>query len=803
MFLRSRHHGPRRRRSKITAFVLLTLALVMAQLTAVAPAGAHGAATEPGSRSYLCRLDGKSAGGDIIPNNPACAAAIAVGGKQQLWDWFGVLRGDGAGRTVGFIPDGQLCSGGNPAFKGLDLARADWPYTSLTSGSQITFRYNAWAAHPGEFRMYVTKDGYDPTQPLAWDDLEPVPFSTWDQTTPNARDDANGTPGYEWTATLPGGKSGPHVIYSVWERSDSAETFYNCSDVRFDGGNGQVIGVGAGGGTGQQGGTPTASTVGQTTTTPPSPTVTVAPTPTTPGVPATTATVPTAPMPTVPGGPGLGDGYWSTSGDALVDAGGDQVSIRGVNWFGFETASYMPHGLWTRNWEEMVDQIADLKFNTIRLPFSSALLDPGVTPNGINNAANPGLEGVTSLELMDDIIERAGEQGLKVVLDRHALGPDNRHRLWYDDTYSHERFIADWQLLAERYKGDPTVIGADLYNEPHDEACWGCGDPARDWRMAATEAGNAIHAINPGWLIFVEGVEEPDGAACDGPNSSPDCIWWGGNLLDAGSEPVTLATPNKVVYSPHEYATSVHRQPWFNDPAFPANLPGIWSKYWGYLEEQDIAPVMVGEFGTTLQAAEDEVWLRDLLAYMDANSIGFTFWTFNPNSGDTGGILLDDWRTVDQAKYSILEPYLLGPFDGTAVVPTPLPPPVSGTTPPTGGTTTPAAPPTLTPGVGSCSVTLDVNAWNTAYVAHLTITNTGDTTVDGWTLAWRFNEGENLQQWWGAEVSADGSGASAVNRTWNGLLAPGQSAQLGFIATHDGDYDSPLTGVTLNGTSCS
>lgn len=226
------------------ALLIGVLATLLA-VGAAAPADAHGAPTRPGSRTYLCRIDGTSNSGDIEPNNPACAEAVAMGGKQPLWDWFGVLRGDGAGRTRGYIPDGQLCSGGEPKFGGYDLARADWPYTSLTAGSELTFRYNAWAAHPGQFRMYITRDGYDPTTPLAWDDLEPEPFSVYDQNQPNGNDEQNGTPDYQWTATLPQ-KSGPHVIYSIWERSDSAETFYGCSDVRFDGGSGQVIGIGAG-----------------------------------------------------------------------------------------------------------------------------------------------------------------------------------------------------------------------------------------------------------------------------------------------------------------------------------------------------------------------------------------------------------------------------------------------------------------------------------------------------------------------------------------------------------------------------
>ena len=63
-------------------------------------------------------------------------------------------------------------------------------------------------------------------------------------------------------------------------------------------------------------------------------------------------------------------------------------------------------------------------------------------------------------------------------------------------------------MLATRYKNQTNVIGADLKNEPHGRASWGTNDEATDWRLAAQRAGNAILAINPNWLIVVEGVEK-------------------------------------------------------------------------------------------------------------------------------------------------------------------------------------------------------------------------------------------------------------------------------------------------------
>jgi chitin-binding protein len=235
-------------------FLMYAVAMVLAAgLGAVlmpSGASAHGAMMMPGSRTFFCYKDGRNpTTGAIEPKNPACAAAVAKSGTTPLYNWFAVLRSDGAGRVSGFLPDGQLCSGGTGGpydFTGYNLARDDWPVTHLTAGATMEFDYNDWAKHPGTFSLYITKDSWSPTRPLAWSDLEPTPFSQV------VNPPANGGPGtddghYWWNGTLPSGKTGKHLIYSVWSRSDSTETFYGCSDVVFDGGHGEVTGVGNGG----------------------------------------------------------------------------------------------------------------------------------------------------------------------------------------------------------------------------------------------------------------------------------------------------------------------------------------------------------------------------------------------------------------------------------------------------------------------------------------------------------------------------------------------------------------------------
>jgi hypothetical protein len=103
--------------------------------------------------------------------------------------------------------------------------------TQLQSGATMQFRYNAWAPHPGTWTQYITKDGFDPNQPLKWSDLEAAPFDT--VTNPPTQNGSSGNE-YYWSARLPN-KQGRHIIYSIWQRSDSPEAFYNCVDVQFGG----------------------------------------------------------------------------------------------------------------------------------------------------------------------------------------------------------------------------------------------------------------------------------------------------------------------------------------------------------------------------------------------------------------------------------------------------------------------------------------------------------------------------------------------------------------------------------------
>jgi endoglucanase len=108
-------------------------------------------------------------------------------------------------------------------------------------------------------------------------------------------------------------------------------------------------------------------------------------------------------------------------------------------------------------------------------------------------------------------------------------------------------------------------------------------------------------------------------------------------------------------------------------------MPGVWGRNWGYLFNKNVAPVWVGEFGTTLASTTDQTWLRALVQYLrptqqnGADSFEWTFWDWNPNSGDTGGILKDDWSTVDTVKDGYLAS-IKAPIFAGSTPPTSAPP---------------------------------------------------------------------------------------------------------------------------------
>lgn len=190
--------------------------------------------------------------------------------------------------------------------------------------------------------------------------------------------------------------------------------------------------------------------------------------------------------------------------------------------------------------------------------------------------------------------------------------------------------------LSTKY---PNVLGIDIFNEPY-------GLSWKQWQVSSSEAARKILSINPRILIFVEGVanKETDNG---GKNA-----FWGENLVEAGANLPNIPLA-RLVLSPHVYGPSVAWQEYFSDPTFPSNMDAIWEAHFGYLVQKGFT-LVVGEFGGRY-TDKDRIWQNAFVEYLLKKNMHNTYyWSWNPNSGDTGGILYDDWNTVNQDKMNLL-----------------------------------------------------------------------------------------------------------------------------------------------------
>jgi hypothetical protein len=122
----------------------------------------------------------------------------------------------------------------------------------------------------------------------------------------------------------------------------------------------------------------------------------------------------------------------------------------------------------------------------------------------------------------------------------------------------------------------------------------------------------------------------------------------------------------------------------------------------------------------------------------------------------------------------------------------------SGTTGSTGSTTsgTTGGSPS-----GGCKVSDTISAWNTGLTSNITITNTGTSTIGGWSLGFTLPAGQTIVSGWNATYSPSSGNVTATNVSYNGTLAPGASTTIGFQANQTGNSAAPAS-FTLNGTAC-
>jgi endoglucanase len=395
------------------------------------------------------------------------------------------------------------------------------------------------------------------------------------------------------------------------------------------------------------------------------------------------------------------DGGWvaplSTRGRYVVDATGARFTLRSANWHGAsgtwngsgdeavdanhhagENANRIPIGLDRAPLPDIVRSLRDLGLNSVRLPFSNEMLTDAQPVPDAAVAANPALRGLTPLHIYDRVVTALTGADFAVILNNHTnttrwcCGVDGNER--WNASQSVQKWEDDWLTMVRRYRDNPRVVGADLYNEVRrtvlDDPNWGLGDD-HDWFQASQHLGDRILAeANPDLLVIVEGINwtgiPVDGFAHERPTLKP-----------VRTLSHTLVRSDKLVYSAHFYdytgpnhsgATGTGET---SDPRYADltrdELFAVLQRDAFYVSGTSgrhfTAPVWISEFGIGAGSAAgspQRAWFGNFVDYLIQQDADFAYWpaigwTESGNgwallSWDRSGTrttVRNDWRAAD------------------------------------------------------------------------------------------------------------------------------------------------------------
>jgi len=243
-----------------------------------------------------------------------------------------------------------------------------------------------------------------------------------------------------------------------------------------------------------------------------------------------------------------------------------------------------------------------------------------------------------AFEILDWLVNACAARGIYVIIDMHGVvggqstsddtGRSGQNQYWTNGNFQGQTAYIWWQI-ANHYKGNPTVAGYDLINEP-------IGTPTSDTVLNLyNELYQSIRSVDPSHIVIMEGT-------------------WGNWNWSMLPNPNVYGWTN-VVYQMHEYqwngsqaqvqqgATNQVND--FNNHA-SYNVPGYVGEFndFGY-------PASTWQFTTNAWNAAGlswTVWSYKATAGLIPNSWGLydpNHWATTPNiSTDSAATIAADWQ---------------------------------------------------------------------------------------------------------------------------------------------------------------
>jgi len=233
----------------------------------------------------------------------------------------------------------------------------------------------------------------------------------------------------------------------------------------------------------------------------------------------------------------------------------------------------------------------------------------------------------SALAHLDRLLPVCREVGIHVVVDLHTP-PGGRDassecRIFKEKRFQ-DAFLAVWEKIARRYRGNPTVWGYDLVNEPVEGVV---PEGLMDWRTLATATAKKVRAVDSEHAIIIE----------PGPWGSVEGLEW--------FQPIDVPG---IVYSVHMYQPfrfthqGIYNNP--SDVSYPGQIDG---KHWDkdqlraalrpaveYQRDYGVH-IYLGEFSAIRWAPGESAcnYLRDCIELFEENGWDWAYHAFREWDG--------------------------------------------------------------------------------------------------------------------------------------------------------------------------
>ena len=452
------------------------------------------------------------------------------------------------------------------------------------------------------------------------------------------------------------------------------------------------------------------------------------------------------------------------SGNHLLNGDNLVVQLLGVNRSGAEYMCVGGYGIFDGPSDAAsVDAMASWHINSVRIPLNE---DCWLGINGVPAAD----AGSNYQQAIINYVNLLNSKHLIAVLDLHWAAPGTTLANSQLPMPNKDHSIDFWKSVASTFKDNSSVV-FEPFNEPHDDngSCWLNGStaantaPCPNTAFAAAgmqELVTAIRSTGASNIIMLNG-------------------WGWGNWI--------AEIPNYLPNDPlHNLMVDVHIYNF-------SGCASVSCYNTSYLPVVQQLPVVIGELGENDCA---HGFIDTTMNWADQNGIGYLGWAWDTYNCSTFPALISSYDGTPTNFGIGLRDHLAALANGGT--PTVTPTPTSTPTP------TPTSTPTPTPTPGtSCSVHYNIaNQWPGGFTTYMTVTNTGTSTINGWTLQFTFPNGQQITQIWNGTYTQQGSQVTIHDAGYNASLTPGSQATPGFNGSWSSSNSVP-TDFKLNNATCS